>query len=155
LLYGEYLTVNLLKRRKSFFVFSTKRRSKYEIVKETGYDIEWKNDSDLITMSIFKEHSTLPPSRQSKMHVKDYLCALSGLDGDSPFGRVVRARTEKDPERIKNMSDWEISERSKWNLHLFKVRQEYLETLTEEERNEEKIKEDEQFRLTMKAALCC
>lgn len=89
------------------------------------------------------------------MHVKDYLCALSGLDGDSPFGRVVRARTEKDPERIKNMSDWEISERSKWNLHLFKVRQEYLETLTEEERNEEKIKEDEQFRLAMKAALGC
>ena len=144
-----------MKRRKSFFVFSTKRRSKYEIVKETGYDIEWKNDSELITMSIFKEHSTLPPSKQAKMHVKDYLCALSGLDGDSPFGRVVRARTEKDPERIKNMSDWEISERSKWNLHLFKVRQEYLETLTEEERNEEKIKEDEQFRLTMKAALCC
>jgi hypothetical protein len=106
-------------------------------------------------MSIFKEHSTLPPSRQSKMHVKDYLCALSGLDGDSPFGRVVRARTEKDPDRIKSMSDWEISERSKWNLHLFKVKQEYLATLTEEERKEEKIKEDEQFRLAMKAALGC
>lgn len=134
---------------------STQKRNKYDILKETGYDIEWKNDSELITMSIFKEHSTLPPSKQIKMHVKDYLCALSGLDGDSPFGRVVRARTEKDPERIKNMSDWEISERSKWNLHLFKVRQEYLATLTEEERQEEKIKQDEQFRLAMKAALGC
>lgn len=65
------------------------------------------------------------------MHYRDYLFAISGLDGESQLGRVVRARQNKDP---KTKTDWEVKEKYKWNKHLEEVRIAYLDTLTDEER---------------------
>jgi len=39
---------------------------------------------------------------------------LSGLAGETPLGRVVAIRMEKDPKVIKKFGDWERRTRTEW-----------------------------------------
>lgn len=47
--------------------------------------------------------------------VSEYRKLLVGLNGETPLGYVVSVRSEKDTERIKNMTNKELEIREKWN----------------------------------------
>lgn len=48
------------------------------------------------------------------LHYADWIRLIAGLTGDTPLGHIVRIRSEKDGERIKNFGKYEKEIRSKW-----------------------------------------
>ena len=48
------------------------------------------------------------------MSWREFAYLLSGLSGDSPLGRIVSIRAEKDPERLKQMTREEKRIRTAW-----------------------------------------
>ncbi|MDR2183177.1 MAG: bacteriophage Gp15 family protein, partial [Clostridiales bacterium] len=44
----------------------------------------------------------------------EYCRLLSGLTADTPLGRVVAIRAEKNPEKIKGFGDYERTVRKRW-----------------------------------------
>ena len=81
----------------------------------------------------------------------DFNLALMGLLPETPLGRIVEIRTEKDPKKIQKMSSWEREKRLEWQE--FKMRKEISNQLkmTIKEReaivNEQKRRDDALFNM--------
>ena len=78
---------------------------------EPYYDLDF--DKDLITISISQQYHILP-SEQEELSYADWYKLIAGLTGDTPLGRVVRIRSERDSEKIKSFGDDEKNIRRKW-----------------------------------------
>jgi len=55
----------------------------------------------------------------------EFINLLSGLNGDTPLGYLVRIRSEKDPKKVKNFTQMEKKIRNDW-----KVRHQQKVTMT-------------------------
>ena len=78
---------------------------------ETWYDLEF--DHVLIEQSIAKQYGVLP-SEQGALKYSDWAKMVSGLMDDTPLGRVVAVRSEKDREMIRHMNKWQKQIRADW-----------------------------------------
>lgn len=76
------------------------------------YDPEF--DAALIEQSIAKQYNILP-SVQGDLSYTDWVKLVSGLMDDTPIGRTIEIRLEKDPEIIKSMSRSQLNIRSEWD----------------------------------------
>ena len=56
------------------------------------------------------------------MTQEDFNLALMGLLPETPLGRIVQIRTEKDANKIKKMGEWEKEKRLEWQE--FKLKKE-------------------------------
>ncbi|MGM0238520.1 hypothetical protein ID741_001113 [Enterococcus sp. AZ103] len=45
---------------------------------------------------------------------------ISGLDGETPLGRVVQIRSEEDPKMLEHFSEGQHKIRNEWRLRLSK-----------------------------------
>ena len=81
------------------------------------YDIQF--DAILIQQSIAKQYGVLPAA-QGEMRYDDWAKLVGGLMDDTPLGRVVAVRGEKDREVIRKMDSWQLSIRNDWNAFLAK-----------------------------------
>lgn len=54
------------------------------------------------------------PSEQSELKYSDWVKMVSGLMDDTPLGRVVAVRSEKDREMIRHMNKWQKQIRADW-----------------------------------------
>ncbi|MEG0168188.1 MAG: hypothetical protein RR709_10035 [Ruthenibacterium sp.] len=68
----------------------------------------------LIEQSIAKQYGVLP-SAQEDLPYTDWAKLVSGLMDDTPLGRVVSVRSEKDRDAVHNMTAWQHQMRSDWN----------------------------------------
>lgn len=75
------------------------------------YDLEF--DRVLIEQSIAKQYGVLP-SEQGALKYSDWAKMVSGLMDDTPLGRVVAVRSEKDREMIRHMNKWQKQIRADW-----------------------------------------
>ena len=67
----------------------------------------------LIEQSIAKQYGVLP-SEQENLRYADWAKMLGGLMDDTPLGRVVAIRSEKDADVIREMTPDQRRIRSEW-----------------------------------------
>lgn len=67
----------------------------------------------LIQQSIAKQYGVLP-SDQGELHYSDWAALVSGLMEDTPLGRVVQVRMEKDPAVLRRMTPQQKQLRAAW-----------------------------------------
>ena len=70
-------------------------------------------DADLIRQSIAKQYGVLP-TEQGELPYPEWALLVSGLMDDTPLGRVVAVRSEKDRKVIEKMGPWQRKLRSDW-----------------------------------------
>ena len=70
-------------------------------------------DRILIEQSIAKQYGVFP-SDQGSLHYSDWSKMVSGLMDDTPLGRIVMIRSEKDAERIKTFSPEQKRIQAEW-----------------------------------------
>lgn len=92
--------------------FRTKVRSDYQ---NALYDVDF--DAVLIEQSIATQYSILP-QEQAVLPYAEWSKLVSGLMDNTPLGRVVAVRGEKDPKIIAQMSPWQRRIRSEWQSFL-------------------------------------
>lgn len=78
---------------------------------EVWYDLEY--DKDLISQSIAKQYQILP-SEQGVLHYQEWLLLVGGLMEDTPLGQIVLIRKEKDRDRIKRFTPYEMRIHNEW-----------------------------------------
>lgn len=76
------------------------------------YDVEF--DAVLIEQSIATQYGIMPAD-QAELPYQDWSKLVSGLMDDTPLGRVVAVRGEKDRKIIAQMSPWQRKIRSDWS----------------------------------------
>lgn len=76
------------------------------------YDVEF--DAVLIEQSIATQYGILPAD-QAELSYQDWSKLVSGLMDDTPLGRVVAVRGEKDRKIIAQMSPWQRKIRADWS----------------------------------------
>jgi hypothetical protein len=79
---------------------------------DLGYDLF--EDWDLIESSFAKQYGIRIRKDIRGMEWGEFYAYLSGLNGDTPLGNIVRIRTEKDPKIIKQFTQSEKNIRSQW-----------------------------------------
>lgn len=79
---------------------------------ESFYDLI--DDFDLIESSFAQQYGIRLRMEINTMKWGEFSSLLSGLNGDTPLGNIVRIRSEKDPKVIKNFTESEKKIRSKW-----------------------------------------
>lgn len=72
------------------------------------------DDWDLITSSLKTQYGYSIRKEIDDLSWGELSSDIAGLNGDTPLGNVVRIRSEKDPERIKNFSREEKRIRNEW-----------------------------------------
>ena len=77
-------------------------------------------DSVLIEQSIATQYGILP-SAQGELAYQEWAKLVSGLMDDTPLGRVVAVRAEKDRKAISGMNQWQRRIRAEWAA--FKAKQ--------------------------------
>ena len=90
--------------------FSAKRR-----FEDNGYDLLY--DFALIEASFAAQYG-IRLSREPAMSWREFACLLSGLMADTPLGRVVRLRLEKNTAVLRKLSASERRERLAWQRFL-------------------------------------
>ena len=70
-------------------------------------------DAELIEQSIAKQSGVLPAA-QGELPYWEWSRLVGGLMDDTPLGRVVAVRSERDRERIKQFSPWQRRVRAEW-----------------------------------------
>lgn len=83
--------------------------------KENWYDIDY--DAVLIEQSIAKQYHVLP-SEQGDLHYSDWSKMVSGLMDDTPLGRIVAVRSEKNQDILKKYTPEQRRIRSEWQAFL-------------------------------------
>ena len=78
---------------------------------EVWYDLE--HDAELITQSVAKQYKLLP-AEQEKIHYSEWLLLVGGLMEDTPLGQIVLIRKEKDRDRIKRFTPYEMRIHNEW-----------------------------------------
>lgn len=79
---------------------------------ESFYDLI--DDFDLIESSFAQQYGIRLRMEIDTMKWGEFSSLLSGLNGDTPLGNIVRIRSENDPKVIKNFTENEKRIRSKW-----------------------------------------
>ena len=67
----------------------------------------------LIEQSIAKQYGVLP-SEQENLHYSDWAKMVGGLMDDTPLGRIVAIRAEKDHDTLRRMTPDQRRIRSEW-----------------------------------------
>ena len=75
------------------------------------YDLEY--DRALIEASFASQYG-IRLRQEPNIALAEFMSLLSGLSGETPLGRVVAIRMEKDPKIIKKFGDWERRTRVEW-----------------------------------------
>lgn len=70
------------------------------------------DDYDLIEASFAQQYGIR--LRKTEMNWDEFLVYLSGLNSETPLGRIVQIRSEKDPKRIKEMTPEQRKIRHDW-----------------------------------------
>ncbi len=106
-----------------------KWRNDFQNNNESYYDLI--DDFDLIESSFAQQYGIRLRKEIDTMKWGEFSSLLSGINGDTALGNIVRIRSEKDPKVIKNFSKNEKEIRSKWvNKNAKEVSQEnYQETM--------------------------
>ncbi len=89
-----------------------KWRNDFQNNNESYYDLI--EDFDLIESSFAQQYGIRLRNEIDTMKWGEFASLLSGLNGDTPLGNIVRIRSEKDPKTIKNFTESEREIRSKW-----------------------------------------
>ena len=89
-----------------------KWRNDFQNNDESFYDLI--DDFDLIESSFSQQYGIRLRMEIDTMKWGEFSSLLSGLNGDTPLGNIVRIRSEKDPKVIKNFTENEKRIRSKW-----------------------------------------
>lgn len=89
-----------------------KWRNDFQNNNESYYDLI--DDFDLIESSFSQQYGIRLRNEIESMKWGEFSSLLSGLNGDTAIGNIVRIRSEKDPKVIKNFSKQEKEIRSKW-----------------------------------------
>lgn len=89
-----------------------KNVSKVSSNNETFYDIF--EDWDLIESSFAQQYNIRLRKEISGMSWGEFTSYLSGLNGDTALGNIIRIRSENNPEMLKNFTQEERKIRSKW-----------------------------------------
>lgn len=89
-----------------------KWRNDFQNNNEAFYDLI--DDFDLIESSFAQQYGIRLRMKIDTMKWGEFSSLLSGLNGDTPLGNIVRIRSEKDPKVIKNFTENEKRIRSKW-----------------------------------------
>lgn len=89
-----------------------KWRNDFQDNNESYYDLI--DDFDLIESSFAQQYGIRLRMEIETMKWGEFSSLLSGLNGDTPLGNIVRIRSEKDPKTLKNFTESEKKIRSKW-----------------------------------------
>ena len=89
-----------------------KWRNDFQNNDESFYDLI--DDFDLIESSFAQQYGIRLRMEINTMKWGEFSSLLSGLNGDTPLGNIVRIRSEKEPKVIKNITEREKKIRSKW-----------------------------------------
>lgn len=89
-----------------------KWRNDFQNNNEAFYDLI--DDFDLIESSFAQQYGIRLRMEIDTMKWGEFSSLLSGLNGDTPLGNIVRIRSEKNPKVIKNFTENEKRIRSKW-----------------------------------------
>ena len=89
-----------------------KWRNDFQNNDESFYDLI--DDFDLIESSFAQQYGIRLRMEIDTMKWGEFSSLLSGLNGDTLLGNIVRIRSEKDPKVIKNFTENEKRIRSKW-----------------------------------------
>ena len=89
-----------------------KWRNDFQNNNESYYDLI--EDFDLIESSFAQQYGIRLRNEIDTMKWGEFASLLSGINGDTPLGNIVRIRSEKDPKTIKNFTESEREIRSKW-----------------------------------------
>lgn len=92
--------------------FRTKRTADQP---EALYDVEF--DAVLIEQSIATQYGILPKD-QAELPYEEWSKLVSGLMDNTPLGRIVSIRGEKDFKIIAQMNPWQRQVRSQWQSFL-------------------------------------
>lgn len=92
-------------------------RSELTLTKSRGsndpyYDID--DDWSLVYASFQSQYGIRLSKELDSMSWREFSYFINGLSGDTPLGRVVAIRAEKDPERIKEFTDDEKKIRTEY-----------------------------------------
>lgn len=79
---------------------------------EPYYDLD--DDFDIIVASFQSQYGIRLSKDLKNMSWREFAYLLSGISGDSPLGRIVSIRAEKDPETLKHMTREEKRIRTAW-----------------------------------------
>lgn len=71
-------------------------------------------DWDLIESSFAQQYNIRLRKEISGIEWGEFISYLSGLNGDTALGNIVRIRSENNPEILKNFTQEERKIRSKW-----------------------------------------
>ena len=95
-------------------------------------------DAILIEQSIATQYGVLPAA-QGDLPYPEWGKLVSGLMDDTPLGRVVAVRAERDPKVIAQMGPWQREIRSAWRAFLARRTKNTPEDLREQMRELEAI----------------
>lgn len=79
---------------------------------KTYYDII--EDWDLIDASFRTQYGIRLLNVIDEMAWQEFAALLGGIMGDTPLGRIVEIRSEKNPEMLKNFSSEQRAIRNRW-----------------------------------------
>lgn len=91
------------------------RTKKTPDLTEMLYDVEF--DAVLIEQSIATQYGILPAA-QAELPYEEWTKLVSGLMDNTPLGRIVSIRGEKDFKIIAQMNAWQKGVRSQWQSFL-------------------------------------
>ena len=106
-----------------------KKRNRPQLNEDVWYDVDL--DAVLIEQSIAKQYGILP-AMQGELPYSEWAKLVSGLMDDTPLGRVVSTRMEKDRKIIAQMTPWQRAVRSEWQS--FRAKKLAIQTKPEEAR---------------------
>lgn len=111
-----------------------KWRNDFQNSSESYYDLI--DDFDLIESSFAQQYGIRLRKEIDTMKWGEFSSLLSGLNGDTALGNIVRIRSEKDPKVLKNFTKNEKEIRSKWlNKNAKQVSRENYEQAMENFKN--------------------
>ena len=58
------------------------------------------------------------PAAQGELPWAEWVRLVSGLMEDTPLGKLVAVRTERDPAVLRRMTPWQRKARREWNRYL-------------------------------------
>lgn len=114
------------------------RKWRNDFDNQNSYDVYYDlfEDWDLIESSFAQQYNIRLRRTISDMEWGEFSSYLSGLNGETALGNVVRIRSEKDPEVLKRFSPEEKKIRSSWmNKNVSKMSQEDYKKMMENIKN--------------------
>lgn len=82
---------------------------------QAEYDLIF--DEEAILQSVAAQYGVLP-AVQGELPWAEWVRLVSGLMEDTPLGRLVAVRTERDPAALRRMTPWQRKARREWNRFL-------------------------------------